>query len=105
MMDDVHAEVDRAIRAVEIVDAAADLRSEIDAGSVGRRHVGSGEEDASGHVQIGNYAVIGGEIPAEDKRLNACAVDRAFGSEDGVDGHDFESVFEITADWSAGEKI
>jgi len=105
MMDDVNSEVDGAIWAEEVMDAAADLRSEIDAGGVGRRHVGSGEENAAGDVQIRNDALIGGEIPAKDEGFDACAVDCAVGSEDGVDRHDFDSVFEVAANGSAGEKI
>src|SRR4029077_16997490 len=105
MMDDVDGEVDGAIWAHEIMNAAADLRSEIDAGGIGRRNVGSCEEDAAGDMQVGHDALIGGEIPTEDEGLDDRAIDRAVGSEDGVDRHDFDGVFEIAADWSAGEKV
>jgi len=105
MVDDVNGEVEGAIGAEEIVDAAADLRSEIDTGSIGRRHVGGGEENAARDVQIRNDALVSGKIPAEDEGFDAGAIDRAAWSEDGVDGHDFDRVFEITANGSAGEKI
>lgn len=105
MVNDIDAEVDGAIGPDKIMDAAADLRREIDARGVRRRHVGGGEENAAGDVEVGNDAMVGGEIPAEDEGFDAGAVDRTLGSEDGVDGHDFEGVFEIAADWSAAKEI
>src|SRR5262249_52737415 len=105
VVNDIHREIDRTIRAMKPVNAAADLWREIDGGGVGRRDVGGGEEDAARDMHVGDEALRPGEIPLHEKRLDARTIDRAVRREDGVDRHDLNRALEIPANGRAGEKI
>src|SRR5207247_2116819 len=56
-------------------------------------------------AQVGDKALRLGEIPLDEKRLDAGAVNCTVRREDSVNGHDFDGVFEIAANRRAGEKI
>src|SRR5579863_9969184 len=105
VVDDVHLEIHGAPGTDEPVHAAANLRGEIDGGSVWRRDVGGGEEDAAGNVQVGDDRARLGEVPLQDDGLDAGAVHRAVGREHGINRHDLHRVFKVAANRRAGEQI
>lgn len=105
VVNDVKPEIDGALRPNKPMDAATDLRGEINAGSVGRWNVGGGKKDAACNVDVGNELARLREVPLRDEGLDAGSIDGTVGSEDGIDGHEFDGVLEIAADGRTGKKI
>jgi len=96
MVDQVEAKIDRAFGPDEPMNATAELWSEVDAGGVGRRHIGGGEQDATSKMEVRNDAAVRGEVPTDDEGLDAGAVYCAVRSEDSVNGHDLDGVFKVS---------
>jgi len=96
MVDQVEAKVDGALGPDEPMNPSAELWSEVDAGGVGRRHIGGREQDATSKMEIRNDAPIRGEVPSHDEGFDARAVYCAAWSEDSVNGHDLDGVFKVS---------
>src|SRR5438270_7581341 len=74
VMDQIKAEIDGTFGTHEPVNASSELWSEINAGSVRRRHIRGGEQNPASKMEIGNDAAIGCKVPAKDDRLDACSI-------------------------------
>lgn len=96
MVDQVDAKIDGALGPDEPMDPSAELWSEVDAGGVGRRHIGGREQDATSKMEIRNDPAIRGEVPSHDEGFDARAVYCAAWSEDSVNGHDLDGVFKVS---------
>ncbi len=96
VVDQVETKIDGTLGTNEPMNAAAELWSEVDAGGVGRRHIGGREQGATSKMEIRNDAAIRGEVPSHDERFDARAIYCAAWSEDSVDGHDLDGVFKVS---------
>ena len=105
MVDQVEAKIDRAFGPDEPMNATAELWSEVDAGGVGRRHIGGREQHATSKMEIRNDPAIRGEVPSHDKRFDARAVYCAAWSEDSVNGHDLDGVFKVSPQQCVASEI
>ncbi len=96
VVDQVETKIDGALGPDEPMNATTELWSEVDAGGVGRRHIGGREQDATSKMEIRKDAAIRGEVPSHDEGFDARAIYCAAWSEDGVNGHDLDGVFKVS---------